>query len=155
MKTLILIRHAHRDTHDRSADNGLSAKGKRQVERLRESLLARDPKAAFLTSPKRRCRETLVPLAEQAGALARVEPLLDEQGPDESEGELHARVQSFAEWFRSEAPALTYACSHGDWLPLCIEELSGEAGDLRKGAWARLVLAAHGGVRLEKLEREP
>ena len=67
LKKLILVRHAHRDTDVRTRDNGLSDKGKDQVKKLIEFGCERlkNEEVAFFTSPKKRCQETIGPVAKE------------------------------------------------------------------------------------------
>lgn len=71
----ILIRHAHRDTADRAQDNGLSKKGREQAKRLRKYFEERFPEGegdlVLVTSPKKRCVETIEPIAESCTSEAR------------------------------------------------------------------------------------
>ena len=141
-KILVLVRHAHRDTTVKQADNGLSDKGQKQALRINEELAAKfaGEKACFLSSPKRRCIETLEPLAEEFGKKVKVDPLLDEEGPDETSSEFIARIKSFLDWWKNKAPKLTIACSHGDWLPEATGLLTGKEADFAKGGWTLLTL---------------
>ncbi|MBI3542963.1 MAG: histidine phosphatase family protein [Deltaproteobacteria bacterium] len=138
-KTLILIRHAHRVKVDGgAADNGLSPKGRRQAEAARKFFKRRfdDTHPLIVSSPKKRCLETVEPIARAAQVEVSISPLLDE-GPS-----VLRRAQEFIAWWKREAPELTIACSHGDWLPVCLEELVHVDLELKKGAWAELELSA-------------
>lgn len=153
-KTLILTRHAHRDTSDRAADNGLSPKGRAQARALEERFAEEYPGRkgnAFLvlSSPKRRCVETVRGIARRAGRGVKISQLLTEQGEGESSRELEARVRKFVEWWKTQAPPRTLICSHGDWLPLALRSLTGAAADMKKGGWAEVVLET-GGRRLSQ-----
>lgn len=132
-KTLVLIRHAHRDTSQRENDNGLDDKGREQAKALRRFFTSRhavDDKAVWLvSSPKKRCLETLEPISRALDRPVDVHPLLDEGGP------LDGKVRSFLEeWKKSKVP-LTLVCSHGDWLPVAIYQLFGLHLDVKKGCW--------------------
>jgi 8-oxo-(d)GTP phosphatase len=138
MKTLVIIRHAHRDLRDRSADNGLSKKGRsqaREVKRFYRERFGSKP-ALLLSSPKRRCVETLEPLAKMLGGSIRIEDLL-------KEGEKGRRVKpgGFLFWWRDRAPCRVVACSHGDWIPAFLKRALGADISLKKGGWAELELA--------------
>ncbi len=143
LKRLIFIRHAHRDTTDRELDNGLSEKGRSQVKKLvklaREELGEKpfnQERIEFLTSPKRRCVETISPIAEELGGEIGISGLLDEGD------RLEKRVDEFLEWWRSPlAPLVTVLCSHGDWIPLCLKRLTGQEQDISKGGWAEVSLS--------------
>lgn len=139
MKTLIVVRHAHRDkAPGRETDNGISPKGKKEARllaRFFERRFSEDFKpdeVTLVSSPKRRCVETLLPLAAGLGVEVQISPDLDE-------GEaLGPRIRSFIEsWSRIESP-LTVICSHGDWIPVFFEKFLGVAIDLKKGAWAEV-----------------
>lgn len=155
-RTLILIRHAHRDTEEPSRDNGLSEKGREQTERLAAYLhryLEKEhpgEKAHFLSSPKKRCRETLSPVAAAAKREFKVDPRLSEFSPIESRADFEERMNSFIDDWKYEGPALTVACSHGDWIPACIEKLTGARIGIKK-AGIVMVRVEAGGVFLTNL----
>ncbi len=88
-----VVRHAHRDTRDRSRDNGLSRKGRDQAARLTERFasLAAAPRV-IRSSPKRRCVETAAPLARLFGVAVLVDVDLDEQRADESARVFRSRI---------------------------------------------------------------
>lgn len=143
---VVVLRHAHRDTSDRDSDNGISDKGRKQVMEGRDLFKEKiaDPlgeaalgSAVFLTSPKKRCRETMKPYAELADFKGEVSELLDEQGPAEVSAKFQKRIVdtvSFVETAGKTA-SLIVLCSHGDWIPEFIEKLSGQRVDLQKGGW--------------------
>ncbi len=140
-KTLILVRHGHRDNSVRTLDNGLSDKGREQAKAIKRFFAARFPQEElksgvwFVSSPKVRCIETLLPTAKAFNAEVDAHPLLDEQSSRERIDSLEARVQSFLkEWQKSDV-SLTIASSHGDWLPLAMFILTGLHFDPKKGSW--------------------
>jgi broad specificity phosphatase PhoE len=139
-KSLVLIRHAHRDTDRKEQDNGLTEKGRKQAE-ITARTLARifdDSQPVFLSSPKKRCVETLTPLAEVFNSKVHRNSLLTEQEGDESILQLNARVQKFLdEWIQSP-DEVTIICSHGDWLPVAVELLVKAPCDFKKGGWAEI-----------------
>jgi len=141
-KILVLVRHAHRDTTSRKADNGLSNKGQKQALEIKKELASKFMNEAplLVSSPKLRCIETLEPLAEALGKKVKSNDLLDEAAPDESTSELIGRIQEFLDWWKTKAPKVTVACSHGDWLPEAYGLLTGKQMDLTKGSWALLAL---------------
>ncbi|NDG83749.1 MAG: histidine phosphatase family protein [Proteobacteria bacterium] len=147
-KTLILIRHAHRDTEDPARDNGLSDKGREQVKRLVEYVhryLEKEhagEKAHFLSSPKKRCRETLEPIAAAEKREIKVDPRLSEYSPIESHRDFEERMESFIDDWKYEGHTLTVACSHGDWIPVCIQKLSGARIGLKKAGIVMLRVEA-------------
>ncbi len=116
---LFLIRHA--DAGDRTRYRGedlgrpLSAKGHRQSAAIAERLGKR-PIAALLSSPARRCRETLLPLSSASGLpLEEFDALVEGAEPSAALTALLARAP------RPEAPLV--ACSHGDVLGAIVERL--------------------------------
>jgi broad specificity phosphatase PhoE len=138
---LILIRHAHRDTSDRESDNGLSEKGWEQAYELAKHFAKefKDRKPRLLSSGKRRCVETLEPISKVTGVKVEIDPLLMEQEHEERSARFQARIERFLEIWKESKEELTVACSHGDWIPAALRELTGEEVDLKKGAWAELV----------------
>ncbi|MGQ0644953.1 MAG: histidine phosphatase family protein [Elusimicrobiota bacterium] len=147
-KTLILLRHAHRDVADRRRDNGLSRRGRRQARRILRFYKARFGRAGalILSSPKKRCRQTVEPLARLAGSAVKNDPRLLERRALESARTFRARAAGFMRWWIAEAPALTVACSHGDWIPAAARA-AGAPVELKKGGWLELTEEA-GQVRL-------
>jgi len=134
-KILILVRHAHRRTRQgRERDNGLSEKGVRQVARLRRYFRTAHEglEGVFLSSPRRRCVETIQPLARGRRGRVEISPLLLEEEEGESRAGLRRRVDEFCRWWADEAPLLVVACSHGDWIPLAVAELTGARVVVRK-----------------------
>ncbi|HUP58007.1 MAG TPA: phosphoglycerate mutase family protein [Bdellovibrionota bacterium] len=134
--TLLIVRHAHRDKSlGGAADNGLSAKGRKQSSRVLERFKEQFASAGsvkVLSSPKRRCMETVQPIAEHLGTKVRVEALLDE-------GEnLELRAKKFLQEWKKDSPELLVICSHGDWIPCFLEFATGVQTDLAKGGWVRL-----------------
>jgi 8-oxo-(d)GTP phosphatase len=147
-KTLVLIRHAHRDTSEAAADNGLSPKGRAQAEALPALYKKRlkEEAALLLSSPKRRCLETLAPLAESLGAKVRKDPrLLEGDGGD---------LEGFLSWWKEEAPARVVACSHGDWIPYFLHLAAGALMPVRKGSWTELSLEG-GSVKIAFHQPQP
>lgn len=143
-KTLILIRHAHRETIDRELDNGLSGKGRDQAKSLKRFFAGRfshqEMKQGLwlVSSPKRRCLETLDPIARAVERRIDIHPGLDEQRAQESVASLTERVQRFLhDWSRHQVP-LTVVCSHGDWLPHAAHHLLGVFQEVKKGSWLEI-----------------
>lgn len=147
-KKLILVRHAHRDTSDRELDNGLSEKGREQAKGLVvvfKNKISKDGKIILFSSPKRRCIETLAPFSKKVDVKITVDPNLDEQKHTETAARFEKRLDSFLEFIsglqrkasRSEEVVIV-ACSHGDWLPIAIQKLTGVAIDLKKGGVAEI-----------------
>ncbi len=141
-KKLILVRHAHRDTDEgRERDNGLSQKGFRQTEKVLSYWLQQPlPGAAFISSPKRRCVETLEPLAQELKQSLEIDPSLDEQRKHESDAAFRARVKHSLNALKDSSAPIVVVCSHSDWLTSALEELTGEPVELKKGAWTEYTL---------------
>lgn len=143
-RKVVVIRHAHRKVNEGAAeDNGLSQKGLRQVEKLLSfwSATRKPRRAAFLSSPKKRCLETLGPLAELFGQPLEVEPLLDEQSIEqESEKAFKKRVDAFLRSSKAAEAETLFICSHGDWIPTFFDRVTDKAVKLKKGEWAELDL---------------
>ncbi len=142
-KTLVLCRHAHRDTTRRELDNGLTEKGRDQAKAIKRFFFERfteEDRASLwlVSSPKQRCLETLAPLAKELERPVDAHPDLDEATAREGHKGLEARVERFLrEWGQSNI-ALTILCSHGDWLPVATEGLLGLPQDVKKGSWLEL-----------------
>jgi broad specificity phosphatase PhoE len=144
---LILVRHAHRDTSNRSEDNGLSDKGHEQAKGLIavfKNKVSKDSEILLLSSPKLRCIETLTPFSKSMGLKLTIDPNLDEAKPGESPAKFEKRLKSFLN-FAGELGEKTkskdfciFACSHGDWLPLALHELIGVSIDLKKAGCAEV-----------------
>lgn len=135
MKTLLLIRHAHRDKpNGRDEDNGLSEKGHLQARAIQSLFFKQYPRItpALLSSPKQRCVETLMPLAKKLDVDIEVMPLLSEGGA------LKKNTQSFWDWWQKDAPTFVVACSHGDWIPAFVEMTTNARIECRKGSWLEL-----------------
>lgn len=144
-RTLILIRHAHRDTSNRNLDNGLSDKGQKQVKRLVKYFQKRFryeewsvSNIKFESSPKLRCVQTLQPLAQIVGSQVIEQAELSEQNPNESFAKFQARLQNYLKrWIESDIPVLV-VCGHGDTLPLMVFHLLGTAVDFKKAGFLEL-----------------
>ncbi|GGS90685.1 NUDIX hydrolase [Planobispora rosea] len=99
----------------------------------------------LVSSPSRRCVQTLEPYAGRAGLTIRHEPLLSETGYDP-----HASLRLVTETLAAGRPAAL--CSHGKVLPALISGVVRRPADshLRKGAF--LVLH-HAGGRVVGMDR--
>jgi phosphohistidine phosphatase SixA len=144
-KQLLIIRHAHRSTEpSRELDNGLSPKGKKQAKFLTrhfKETYGRVAGAHVLSSPKRRCWETVAPLAKYLRTEVVISADLDEGF------QLEERAQSFLRWWKSEAPPFTVISSHGDWIPYFMELGLKVECELRKGGLIELELAGGNRIR--------
>jgi broad specificity phosphatase PhoE len=137
-KKLIIVRHAHRNKlKSGEADNGLSAKGKKQAKALQKlySNVFGGKKAVILSSPKVRCMETVQPIAKKIKVSLET---IDSLNEAQSDTELNEKIRSFhSYWQKLDAP-LTLICSHGDWIPTYLKQVLGVDIDLDKGGWIEL-----------------
>lgn len=134
-QTLIIIRHAHRDTSSGSSrDNGLTEKGQEQAKKLKKYFKSHFGQTlpVILSSPKVRCVETVEKISKQTGAAIEIEPLLDEGGGLEQKAE---RLEFKLSEMGSEVVIL---CSHGDVIPVLTMHLVGTPILLDKGGWIHL-----------------
>lgn len=147
-KTLVLIRHGHRDLSRKELDNGLSEKGRGQARSLRRFFSSRFKDQEFknglwlVSSPKVRCVETVEPFAKALGRTVDRHPGLTEKGARESLPDFEERVHAFLKEWRESNVDLTVLCSHGDWIPVAIFHLLGLDQDVKKGSWFELELAS-------------
>ena len=140
---LIFIRHAHRHITNRSLDNGLSDKGRKQVKGLKKYIHARCQRdkdfakngMLWLSSPKVRCVETLAPLAKHFKARVTTESRLDEMASGESEEGFRLRLYELLKDVGSSGSFWVFFSSHGDCLPLMTEIVGGTALTMKKAAW--------------------
>lgn len=113
---LYVVRHA--DAGTRGRDDGpdelrpLSKRGRAQADALRD-LLADAGIQRLVSSPYRRCVDTLQPLAEHLGLVVEPDPRL-------AEGRGFSGALELADELR-HAPAAI--CSHGDVIPDLLEAL--------------------------------
>lgn len=140
-KRILVIRHAHRDVpDDRSIDNGLNGRGLEEARRFKRFMVEgkHDGPWLVLSSPKKRCVQTILPFAKQAGFKVFVSFLLDEQASDESSLGFEKRVSRFAEWMTKRDDRQVILCSHGDWIPLFLQKTTGHWKELKKGEWIEI-----------------
>ena len=137
-KTLVLIRHAHRDKPlGSSFDNGLSEKGKQQAKEFAEMFAKKfgKTKPSLVSSPKKRCIETLEPLSKEISIKVIIDNDLNE-----SDDSMSKRMQTFLRWWKDKAPDFVVACSHGDWIPEFLLLTTEKMQELRKADWVLLKL---------------
>jgi broad specificity phosphatase PhoE len=145
-KILVLIRHGQRDNSQPSLDNGLNDKGKEQARMLRRFFSARfqpdDLKRGvwIVSSPKKRCIETLTPLAKSIERPVDIHPDLIEQDIKETSADQIRRIQHFLKEWKESKAELTILCSHGDWLPMATQQILGLPIGFKKGAWVEIHL---------------
>ncbi|MGH9133763.1 MAG: SixA phosphatase family protein [Ilumatobacteraceae bacterium] len=124
--TLYLVRHAK--AGDRSASTGLdlerplSKAGWQQAHKL-GTRLAAEGATTLVSSPYKRCVQTLEPLAERAGLPISVDRRLTEGAAFEGALDLLGEVQAGA-----------VLCSHGDVIPDTIDALVRRGLDVRSPA---------------------
>jgi broad specificity phosphatase PhoE len=149
-RRLVLVRHAHRDNSLRSLDNGLSEVGRKQAEKLATHFKKNFElsNCSWLSSPKRRCIETLAPMA---GEKLLVVPLLNEQESAESFVNFQSRVSEFLDNWKASSSPLTIASSHGDWIPEAILQTTRLRTEIGKSGWACLSIDESGAWILEDL----
>ena len=139
-KTLILVRHAHRNVDDPAKDNGLSDKGVEQVKKLIKFARFRLEGASpiILTSPKKRCQETIGPVAKDLGLKVMIDERLGEHRPGESPALYSARMDEFLHFWKYDGPETMIVCSHGDWIPISVQKLTGAKIEIKKAGWCEI-----------------
>lgn len=141
-KLLIIIRHAHRNKpHGRQADDGLSEKGQAQMQAMTKFFLnhVQEAKPVFLSSPKRRCMETVERLAASLGTTVVGTRELMEHGDyasKESDAQFKRRVKAFCETQLTNKDKVIVLCSHGDWIPEALHSLTRIPLSLKKCGYA-------------------
>jgi 8-oxo-dGTP diphosphatase len=154
-KILILLRHAHRNVEDHREDNGLSEKGLRQALALQSSLGERLQKLGqpieLISSPKKRCVETISALSQLLSVPVKIEEGLIERQKDEDSKAFETRIRLVGELL-AQKENIVVACSHGDILPELIHHFTDLSTDLGKSGWAELQDSKDGWV-LESLVR--
>ena len=135
-----LVRHAHAGSQKRWSgsdhDRPLSVRGQQQADGLVEAL-GEYPVARILTSPRVRCRDTVVPLGHHRGLP--VEPT--------SSLDVHAPVERLLELAADPSLRAAVLCGHGEQIRSLLRLLAGSIridGPLRleKGSTWILELAA-------------
>jgi broad specificity phosphatase PhoE len=139
-KTLIILRHAHRDISNRNLDNGISDKGRHQAKRSSDFFEKRYQEhwPLLLSSSRKRCLETLTPLAKRFDLRIQENARLLEQLPSEDHATFVSRIHQFFEWWLQEQEMLMVICTHGDWISVAMEYLFNMRGNFKKGCWVEL-----------------
>ncbi len=153
MKSLVLIRHAHRyTTLGRDLDNGLSIKGKKQRKRIARYFFKYHKEKTFLlfSSPSKRCVQTLASISRKSQKTIELDPQLGEQLPDESFQDFKKRIAVFLDTLQKKEEEMFLVCSHGDWIPVATSMLCGLEIQLNKGGWIEFEWEA-GQVRLRNV----
>ena len=147
MKKLILIRHAHRHKVPGIINNGLSNKGEKQARLVADyySAFFKDQKSPLLSSPLKRCIETLEPLSKRLDTEIEIVQSLGEGSG------LYERAEKFLRDWESLDLDLCIACSHGDWIPVFLERYAGLVTDIKKGGWAELEFLGRKQFKVVKL----
>lgn len=151
-----MIRHAHRETHNRELDNGLSDKGQTQAEASAKILHKQYSacKPNFLSSPRQRCVETAFLIAKKFGGSVQIDEALTEKALTEESRNFRVRVQKWIRDFEAMSTPFLIACSHGDWIPTALKFMLEEEIQLRKSAW--VVLDLEDGVwQLTSIVQDP
>lgn len=133
-RCLVIIRHAHRNK--RYLDNGLSQKGKKQTVALMKyfRIMYKKKNITILSSPKRRCVETVEPLSQLQKKAIVITKDLDEGGS------LARNVSRFFRAWKKKTSELTVICSHGDWISQALRAWTGASVELSKGGLIELRL---------------
>jgi 8-oxo-(d)GTP phosphatase len=138
---LVLVRHGlagnRQDWKGDDDERPLDKHGRRQSEVL-AGVLGAFGLTELVSSPSRRCVQTLEPYARRAGLPIRLDPVLSENGYD-CRASLRLAVEAMAS---NRAVAL---CSHGKVLPELISGLDERAGRTRLSKGAFMVLHHAGG----------
>ncbi|WP_436761740.1 NUDIX hydrolase [Streptosporangium sp. V21-05] len=138
---LVLVRHGlagnRQDWKGDDDDRPLDRHGREQSEAL-AGVLGAFRLTELVSSPSRRCVQTLEPYAERAGLPIRLEPVLSENGYD-----AQATLRLATEAMAVNRPVAL--CSHGKVLPELITGLDERAGGTRPAKGAFLVLHHAGG----------
>lgn len=113
---LFLFRHGERD-NSFAKNQPLNSRGREQAQMIAQEVASGSlprPQLLFV-SPKIRTQQTFAPTAQLAGIELQVVPELDERLTSESAREFTERVRFCLSVLESQT-AVTYACSHLDWL---------------------------------------
>lgn len=135
-RRLVVVRHAHArpraSWREPDARRPLSPTGEEQAEDLATALVALEP-ARVLTSPARRCLDTLAPLAARIGLVLEQEPLLGE-GSDPSA----ALALLLAAPAGTTGAGGLVCCTHGDVIDGLVAVLAGRGVRLEDEAGAAI-----------------
>lgn len=133
-------------------DRPLTGKGRRQADAL-AAALAEPPPARLLTSPARRCADSLAPLAKATGTPLEDDPVLAEGAAPMSA--LHRLLEVAAVLGdgtgSTGAPVGVVACTHGDVVDGLLHLLAADGVDLRGLGGGPVVLGTPKGARWELL----
>jgi broad specificity phosphatase PhoE len=143
IKTLFLVRHAHREPESEKGIRpvSLSAKGIHQSELIAEYFESHiyQKKTALLSSPRKRCIETLSPLSKKSKIQIEILDELDEGG------DLDAKIKAFKKTIQSSPHEVIIACTHGDWIPYFISKtFEGKSLEPKKASITQILLDESG-----------
>jgi broad specificity phosphatase PhoE len=128
---IYFMRHAHRDTEDPGADNGLSEKGWEQCDDLVRYFRKHVPTLdQARSSPKMRCMQTTEFVAKQYKLTVSEDWALHESAGD-SDREFRDRILKLLEKLQSEKKNLLLG-THGDVLDVVLR-WAGQKGEIKKG----------------------
>ena len=122
---IFLVRHANagrRQPGTQDRERPLDESGLAQAARIRDHLDHSGIKQ-ILSSPARRCLETVAPLATELGLAVEVDPALWEGHGAAPALTLLARL--------ADAGHSVALCSHGDVIPMILDTLAADGVDLR------------------------
>jgi phosphohistidine phosphatase SixA len=140
VRSLYLVRHGvalERDNWPQPDRlRPLNEVGWRQAVALAE-LLADAGIEAHFSSPARRCRDTLVPLAHGAGLQIEDDTRLLEGGLVLDQAALDAELKSLIKAYFAGGARRVAACSHGDLIPPLLEAAGAAPGSRcpKGGVW--------------------
>jgi 8-oxo-dGTP diphosphatase len=132
---LYVVRHAKAGSRNKfdgdDIDRPLTNSGREQATALSARLAAVSP-SVIVSSPYRRCVETVEPLAVAVDVVVRLDERLAEFGSE------HVRADASLFDLLHSLPDRTIVCSHGDVIPAIIESLAGDGMRISGEAqWAK------------------
>ena len=158
-RRLLLIRHGQSDfgsegfrtsPRGRQWDPGLSDLGRRQADALAARLVLTPPPAVVVTSPFRRCRETIGPYLERAGIEASADEEVGEVFVGEWEGlsfeEIVSGDEELARRFRDSEPMFSLAPGGETGGDLRRRVVPAVERTLEGALEGNVVVVTHGGV---------
>lgn len=138
--TLYIVRHAHRNKPKGSAfDNGLSPKGLKQAQQLTAYFKKNlgTNRVQIISSPKKRCIETVSPFAKLCKKEILVLTALSERrtrSSRETNTAFEKRIKKVMKQIATGSYGRTVIlCSHGDWIPVAAKQLFKISLNLEKG----------------------
>lgn len=86
--------------------------------------------------------ETVGPLGDLCGVEIKTLATLREQGLFESHPRFRTRTARAVDSLQRDLSPLMIICSHGDWIPIAMEHLTGARLRLKKGGWIQVELTS-------------